>query len=148
MATVVESPPAAGRSISQVAEETGLTAHALRYYERAGLMLRPVDRAASSHRRYDEADVRWVTLLTKLRGTGMPIRQIKRYAALVRTGQGTEAERLALLEEHRAAVLRQLEEVQENLAAIDHKIAVYRDCVCAEQAAIPSESRPDHQEPR
>jgi hypothetical protein len=64
-------------SISEAAEQTGLTAHTLRYYERAGLMLDRVDRVghgASSHRRYGEDDVRWVLLLSKLRATGMPIR--------------------------------------------------------------------------
>ena len=38
-------------AISEVAEATGLSTHTLRYYERAGLMLDPVDRASSSHRR-------------------------------------------------------------------------------------------------
>ena len=134
MASVLSAPTeTTSRTISEAAVATGLTPDTLRYYERAGLLLRPVDRAASSHRRYDDGDLRWITLLTKLRRTGMPIRQIKRYAQLVRAGAGTEADRLALLEERRAAVLRQLEEVQENLAAIDYKIGVYRDCVLEAQ---------------
>ena len=33
-------------TIAEAAEQTGLTAHTLRYYERDGLMLRSVDRAA------------------------------------------------------------------------------------------------------
>ena len=40
-----------------MAAATGLSTHTLRYYERAGLMFAPVDRASSSHRRYSEADV-------------------------------------------------------------------------------------------
>ena len=71
-------------SISDAAEATGLSTHTLRYYERAGLMLDRVERAPSSHRRYTEAEIRWVTLLTKLRATGMPIRRIREYADLVR----------------------------------------------------------------
>jgi len=96
-------------SISEAASATGLTAHTLRYYERAGLMLDPVDRAESTHRRYSERDIDWVVLLTRMRKTGMPIRLIRRYAELVRAGDGNEEERLALLEEHRRGVLRQLE---------------------------------------
>ena len=72
-------------------------------------MLDPVERAPSSHRRYTEDEIRWVTLLTRLRSTGMPIRRIREYADLVRAGEGNEAERLALLEAHRDAVLEQLE---------------------------------------
>jgi DNA-binding transcriptional MerR regulator len=117
-------------SISDAALATGLSPHTLRYYERAGLMLDPVERAPSSHRRYTEAEIRWVTLLTKLRSTGMPIRRIREYAELVRAGEGNEDERLALLEGHREAVLEQLDAMRRNLEAIDHKIAIYRDC-CA-----------------
>ena len=115
-------------SISDAALATGLSPHTLRYYERAGLMLDPVERAPSSHRRYTEADIRWVTLLTRLRATGMPIRRIREYADLVRADDGNEAERLALLEAHREAVLEQLDAMRRNLDAIEHKIAVYRDC--------------------
>jgi DNA-binding transcriptional MerR regulator len=114
-------------SISEAARVTGLSAHTLRYYERAGLMLDRVDRAESTHRRYSERDIDWVVLLTRMRKTGMPIRLVRRYAELVREGDGNEQERLALLEEHRRGVLAQLEEVASNLEAIDYKISVYRE---------------------
>jgi DNA-binding transcriptional MerR regulator len=117
-------------SISDAAELTGLSTHTLRYYERAGLMLDAVERAPSSHRRYTDAEIRWVTLLTRLRATGMPIRRMREYADLVRAGAGNEAERLALLVAHRDAVLEQLAGMRRNLEAIDHKIDIYRDC-CA-----------------
>ncbi len=114
-------------SISDAAEVTGLSAHTLRYYERAGLMLDPVGRAPSSHRRYSESEIRWVTLLSRMRATGMPIRRIRDYAELVRSGDGNEDQRLALLEAHRDAVLAQLDAMRRNLEAIDHKIEVYRE---------------------
>jgi len=115
-------------SISDAAEATGLSTHTLRYYERAGLMLERVERAPSSHRRYTEAEIRWVTLLTKLRSTGMPIRRIREYADLVREGDGNETERLQLLKAHREAVLEQLESMQRNLEAIETKIGFYESC--------------------
>ena len=117
-------------SISDAAHATGLSAHTLRYYERAGLMLDPVERAPSSHRRYTEDEIRWVTLLTRLRATGMPIRRIRDYADLVRAGDGNEDERLALLEAHRTAVLEQLEVMRANLGAIEFKIERYREQSC------------------
>jgi DNA-binding transcriptional MerR regulator len=116
-------------SISDAARMTRLSAHTLRYYERAGLMLDRVGRASSSHRRYSEEEIRWVVLLTKLRSTGMPIRRMREYAGLVRAGDGNEADRLALLEAHREAVLDQLEAMRRNLEAIDTKIAIYRERV-------------------
>jgi DNA-binding transcriptional MerR regulator len=119
-------------SISEAARQTGLSAHTLRYYERAGLMASSVDRDdSSSHRRYTEQDISWITMLTRLRGTGMPISAVREYAELVRAGEGNEAERLALLEEHRERVLGQLETVQEHLAAIDFKIDLYRERIAS-----------------
>ncbi|MGC5169448.1 MerR family transcriptional regulator [Micromonospora sp. DT81.3] len=113
-------------SISDVAELTGLTTHTLRYYERAGLLLVPVDRASSSHRRYSEADVGWVRFLTKLRSTGMPIATVREYVELARAGDGTTGDRLELLLRHRISVLAQLEEITQSLAAIDYKIDLYQ----------------------
>ena len=113
-------------SISDVAERTGLTTHTLRYYEREGLMLTPVERASSSHRRYTEADVTWVTFLTKLRSTAMPIATMRQYVALARQGDATQPERLELLLLHRMSVVRQLEEMTASLAAIDYKIDLYQ----------------------
>ena len=112
-------------TIAETAERTGLTTHTLRYYERDGLMLAGVGRSASGHRRYTDQDLRWIELVGRLRGTGMPIRDIRRYAELVRDGDGNEAERLALLRDHRHRVLAQLAEVTEHLGAIDHKIGIY-----------------------
>ena len=114
-------------AISEVAVATGLSTHTLRYYERAGLMRDPVDRASSSHRRYTEADIGWVSFLTKLRTTAMPIATVREYAELVREGDSSIPARYELLKRHREVVAAQLEEVTRSLAAIDYKIATYED---------------------
>jgi DNA-binding transcriptional MerR regulator len=117
-------------TISDAARASGVSAHTLRYYERAGL-LDPVDRAASGHRRYAEEDLARIQFLTKLRSTGMPIRQIREYADLMRRGEGTHEERLALLESHRDAVRTHLAETERNLELIDYKIGYYRERLAA-----------------
>ena len=116
----------AGVSIAEAARLTGVSAHTLRYYERAGLVVTKIDRTSSGRRRYHQLDLAWITICTKLRSTGMPIRSIRRYAELVAEGRGNEKERLALLEAHRESVLARLAEVRDNLRTIDHKIDVYR----------------------
>ena len=117
----------AGCTIARAAELTGLTPDTLRYYERDGLLLTSVGRSATGHRRYRESDLRWIELINCLRGTGMPIRDVRRYAALVRSGAGTEGARLELLRAHRQQVLDQLAEVTAHLGAIDKKIDIYLD---------------------
>jgi DNA-binding transcriptional MerR regulator len=112
-------------AISEVADATGLSAHTLRYYERAGLMLNAVDRASSQHRRYSSADVNWVVFLTKLRGTSMPIARVREYVELVRAGDSTIEARRDLLLEHRISVAAQLDTITRSLDHIDYKIANY-----------------------
>lgn len=116
---------AAGMTIAEAAESTGLSTHTLRYYERDGLMLADVGRSASGHRRYNAEDLRWIEMLTRLRSTGMPIREVRRYAQLCRCGSGNEAIRLEILRSHRERVLAQLADVTEHLGAIDRKIGSY-----------------------
>ena len=116
-----------GVAISEAAAATGLSTHTLRYYERAGLMLVPIDRASSTHRRYGQADIAWVQFLTRLRSTGMPIATIRQYTDLVRQGEATVEARRELLVRHRIAVLRQLDDITASLVAIDIKIAAYEE---------------------
>jgi hypothetical protein len=46
--------PAEGLTIAEAARRTGVSAHTLRYYERAGLVVSPVDRTSGGRRRYRE----------------------------------------------------------------------------------------------
>jgi DNA-binding transcriptional MerR regulator len=113
-------------TVADAAREAGVSAHTLRYYERAGL-LRPVERNGSGHRRFTAADIDWVVMITRLRATGMPIRRIREYAELVWAGEGNEPERLAIMEAHREQVLERLAEIERNLELIDFKIRLYRE---------------------
>ena len=113
-------------TIADAAQVSGLSAHALRYYERAGL-LDPVDRNEGGHRRYREEDLDLIRFLSKLRTTGIPIREVRRYTELMRQDESTNEERLALLEAHRETVLERLEETARNLDQIEWKINFYRE---------------------
>ncbi|MGH9192481.1 MAG: MerR family transcriptional regulator [Acidimicrobiales bacterium] len=110
-------------AIAEAAERTGVTAHTLRYYERIGLLDVPRDRAG--RRWYSEAELARVVFITRLRLTAMPIRGVQAYFRLVDAGPGNEAERLALLERHRAQVKDRLVELQAALDVIDFKITTY-----------------------
>ncbi len=125
--TVKGSTTGQSLTIAEAAERLGLSTDTLRYYEKGGLLLRQVQRSASGHRRYGTDDLRWIELLTRLRATGMAIRDVRRYAELVRAGAGNERHRLALLQEHRRTVLARLAQVQDHLGAIDHKIGIYNE---------------------
>jgi DNA-binding transcriptional MerR regulator len=118
-----------GYAISDVADRTGLSVHTLRYYERAGLMPRPIGRSSSTHRRYTDGDVSWVVFLTRLRSTGMPIATLREYTELAARGDDTAEARLELLLRHRISFLARLEEMQQSLEVIDRKIELYTEQV-------------------
>jgi DNA-binding transcriptional MerR regulator len=111
-------------SVGEAAAKVGLSVHTLRWYEQEGL-IPPVDRDAAGRRRYSAADLDWLHLLIRLRSTGMPVRDMRRYANLARRGDVTVRERLRLFEEHRTRVLARIAELQRDLEVIDYKIEVY-----------------------
>jgi DNA-binding transcriptional MerR regulator len=116
----------AGLTIAEVSQRTGLTAHTLRYYERAGL-LDPPSRGTNGHRRYSEADLGMLRILTRLKATGMSIAEMRRYAELCRVGPGTFDARRVLLEEHRQQVLERIAALQSDLELIEAKIKFYAE---------------------
>jgi DNA-binding transcriptional MerR regulator len=114
-------------SIGQVAEQTGLSVHALRFYERAGILANPVRRESGGRRAYSEDDVEWLNICTMLRASGMPLTAIRRYAELVRQGPGNEKDRLTLLREHQEHVTTQIQELAKCLDLISYKVRVYEE---------------------
>jgi DNA-binding transcriptional MerR regulator len=116
--------------IGEVARRTGLSVHALRFYEREGLLLsQHVARGTGGHRRYGPQDVHWLGLCIKLRASGMPLAKIRRFAELVREGPGNEQQRLELLREHQRGVEHQLAELEECLRIISRKVGIYEQYV-------------------
>ncbi|MDI3419859.1 MerR family transcriptional regulator [Streptomyces luteolus] len=111
-------------TISEVAAHTGLSAHTLRWYERIGLMPH-VDRSHTGQRRFTNRDLDWLSLVGKLRLTGMPVADMVRYAELVRQGEHTFEERQELLEQTRHDVLGRIAELQGTLAVLNYKIDFY-----------------------
>ncbi|WP_201368707.1 MerR family transcriptional regulator [Ktedonobacter robiniae] len=98
----------------------------MRYYERAGLMIQHVGRdERNGYRFYSQEDVAWIEFLKRLRATGMPIRDIQRYTALLHQGEQTMPERLQLLKQHQSRVEEHLKEVKHHLEVITFKIVCY-----------------------
>lgn len=114
-------------TIGQVSQLTGLSVHALRYYEREQLLITAVQRDGGGRRTYSASEVGWLEVCTKLRSSGMPLADIRRYADLVRSGPGTEIERFELLQAHQVRVQAQLTDLIGCLSVIDAKVAVYAD---------------------
>jgi DNA-binding transcriptional MerR regulator len=112
-------------SIGEVSERTGLSRHTLRFYEKEGLFIGLVQRNAAGRRVFSEQEIGWLNVCSKLRSTGMPLPDIRRYVELVRAGSGTVEERFLVLREHEARVRMQLADLQDVLSTIEAKVAYY-----------------------
>jgi DNA-binding transcriptional MerR regulator len=123
-ATTATTRPTPSLSIGVLAKSTGRTVHTIRWYEAQGLMPGVV-RDAAGRRRYTPQHVNWLDLMARLRLTGMSIAKMRRYAALVRQGKATLAERRALLQAHREEVLARIADWQQALELLDDKIGFY-----------------------
>jgi DNA-binding transcriptional MerR regulator len=117
-------------STRDAAKQCGLTPHTLRWYERIGLLDR-VSRGSDGRRRFSDGDLDWLRLLVRLRGTGMPVAEMQRYAELVRAGEHTRSARRALLVAHRQRVREQIVVLQEHATVLDMKIDSYQADVAA-----------------
>ncbi|MGK5639794.1 MerR family transcriptional regulator [Streptomyces sp. URMC 126] len=116
---------AGGLPIGEVVKVTGMSVDTLRFFEREGLLLRPIPRNSAGRRVYEQADVDWLLLCGRFRASGMPVATVGRFAALVRSGPGNEAERLELLLEHERAVRARIAALGADLEIIQGKVAVY-----------------------
>jgi MerR family transcriptional regulator, aldehyde-responsive regulator len=113
-------------TIAEAAKASGLSVDTIRFYEKSGMLPR-LARDVRGWRRFPPDAVEWLRNLERLRATGMPMAEMRRFAVLVHaspTVDGT-AERLAILQTH----AKRLEQRQADLDAcktyLAHKITIY-----------------------
>ncbi|MFD6210005.1 MULTISPECIES: MerR family transcriptional regulator [unclassified Peribacillus] len=111
-------------TISEVGQKLGISAHALRYYEKEEIIM--PERNSHGVRLYNDSHVKWLEFVKRLRETQMPIEQIKKYAQLFKEGDQTSKERLNLLENHHRSIQIQIETLKYTEEMLDKKIAAYR----------------------
>ncbi|WP_402466016.1 MerR family transcriptional regulator [Isoptericola aurantiacus] len=113
-------------SMRQMVQLSGLSEHALRFYEKVGLV-GPIARDASSgHRHYDEGDAIQIVTIACLRATGMSIDEMRRYFELNEIGLPAAAEQIELFEQHKASVRQQITRLEHQLEYLDGKVAYWR----------------------
>ncbi|HEX7307260.1 MerR family transcriptional regulator [Lentzea sp.] len=106
--------------IGELAERTGVSVRALRYYEEQKLL--HAERSGSGQRRYTDAAVSRVRLIQQLYGAGISSAAIAEMLPCMATGIASP-QVLSKLHGHRSSVLRQIEELQDTLAQLDTVIA-------------------------
>lgn len=127
-------------SIGELSRLSGVSPHTLRFYELEGI-LKPAGRGANGHRRYVNADVLWLEFVLRLKQTGMPLAEIREYAALRAQGDETLQTRLTMLKLHRERLVTMIEELSTCAHALDEKILTYREMIAKSQALTRKEKK-------
>ena len=111
----------AAMRISQLAQVTGTTVHALRHYEKCGL-LQPV-RSANGWREYPPSARREVVFISMSRAIGFSLREIGEWLPAYRTGRLTLAQLDEVMQNRLAELDRQIAELQRQRQAVaDHRV--------------------------
>jgi DNA-binding transcriptional MerR regulator len=120
-------------TIQEVAEQTGISAYTIRFYEKSGV-LPPIQRTASGIRQFTEADVSFLQFLLELKRTGMSLAEIAEFTEdgclLERLQRGDlpaqpVERRLAILRKHEQRLYEQHRQLDMLLNAVNQKMAFY-----------------------
>ncbi|MEM9634515.1 MAG: MerR family transcriptional regulator [Pseudomonadota bacterium] len=112
--------------ISEASLKCGLSADTIRFYEKSGIVP-AIDRGPDGLRRFSPENVEWLTLLYWLRKTGMPMKEMCRFAELYRLGDRTIPERRSVLLRHSERLKTRQQELEKCSQILDYKLAAYEN---------------------
>ena len=110
-------------SIGQFAELSGFSIDTLRYYEKQKLLFPSRDK--NNRRFYTEKDVAWISFISRLKKTGMSIKEMQKYAKLRYAGDKTIPERLVLLFNQLDNLHEEEQKINDNIKFVERKIKTY-----------------------
>jgi DNA-binding transcriptional MerR regulator len=115
-------------SIGQVSDQTGLSIHTLRYYEKEGIIPN-VTRNERGIRIYETKDIEVLNFICCLRATGMNISDLKKFVSLIIKGDETIEQRIVMLEKQKENLQSEIEQLIAYQDMLDQKVNFYRKMV-------------------
>lgn len=110
-------------TIGEITKLTGLSEHALRFYEKEGLIT-PI-RNNSNQRQYTDQHLSWLHFICRMRKSNMAINKIREYYQLQLLGNETIPNRRALLTEHIKKIQSDIITLQMIEKSLFEKIEMY-----------------------
>ena len=111
-------------TIKKVSEMTGLSIPTIRYYDKEGL-LPELQRKESGYRIFSGRDLEAIGLIECFKESGLTIREIRHFMSLVKQGDATLAQRLAIFQAHIARLEEKLSAVRNALEHSRRTLAFY-----------------------
>ena len=115
-------------TIKQIADKIGVSVPTLRYYDKEGL-LPFVERKENGTRIFKEKDLRTLEIISCMKASGMPIKDIKIYMDMCLEGDSTLEERLNIFLKRKEVVKEQMEELNKIMSVIEQKISYYEKAI-------------------
>ena len=97
--------------IGRVAEHSGVPAKTIRYYEEIGLISKP-NRTPNGYREYDKQDIEVLRFVSRARGLGFSIKDVKNLLALYNDRGRASADVKKIALEH-------VDEIERKIAELD-----------------------------
>jgi Cu(I)-responsive transcriptional regulator len=98
-------------NIGEAADQSGLPAKTIRYYESIGL-IRPADRTEGNYRDYDDSAVRVLQFLKRARAFGFSIEDCRELLSLYQDRHRSSADVKAVAERRIAEIDRKVQELR------------------------------------
>lgn len=106
-------------NIGTVAEQSGVPAKTIRYYESIGLIT-PAARELNGYRRYGSTDMRALSFIKRARGLGFSVEEVRDLLDLWRNRKRASATVKELAAQHLQALDRKIEELQSIRRTLAH----------------------------
>ena len=129
-------------TIGEMARIMQVQPSTLRYYDKEGL-LPFVERSEGGIRMFKESDYEGLCIITCLKNSGMPLKDIKEFMNMVQQGDASIEQRLALIKKQQAAMEEQMENLQKIMRILDYKVWYYQTAKDAGTTAVPREMEED-----
>ena len=111
-------------TVGEMAKLLGIAASTLRYYDQEGL-LPFVERSSGGVRVFTEQDYAPLAVICCLKKSGLSVREIRAFVMLAQQGDDSLRQRLELFRCRKAAVERQIADLQETLRVLEEKCRYY-----------------------
>ena len=129
-------------TVGEMAQLLGIAPSTLRYYDQEGL-LPFVERSGGGIRMSTDKDYAPLKVIGCLKKSGLSIKEIKAFISLAQEGDATLGQRLEIFRRRKAAVERQIAELQETLSLLEYKCWYYETAQAAGTTAVPREMPPE-----
>lgn len=113
-------------NIKKVAEEVGLSADTIRYYERIGLVP-PITRTESGIRDFQQNDLEALEFVKCFRAAGVSVESLIDYMALFQKGDSTSQARLEILQGEHDKMQERYNDLGKALQRLEYKIKGYKE---------------------